>query len=118
VAGVGEGVLGVELEVVELEGGEEIDGLEEVPHRGDAVAGDVEHDAAGGEGRGVFDVEGGRVVAVLAAELGEGVVGEAEAGLGAGGDEGAAGADVQGIGVGSGELELLALVGYDGKRRE
>ena len=68
-AGVGEGVLGVELQVVELEVGEEVDGVVEVPHGGHAVAGEVEHDAARGEGGAVLDAHAGENARVGAQQL-------------------------------------------------
>ena len=69
---VGKGVFGVELEVVEFEEGHLVDCVEEMAHGGDAVAGDVEHDAAGGDAGRVDDAELGDAGAVLAEELAEG----------------------------------------------
>ena len=54
---VGEGVLGVELELVELELGQQLDQAEELGERRHPAAGDVEHDAAQIEVRPVDDGE-------------------------------------------------------------
>ena len=78
---VRERVLGVELELVDLQLRELLDEPEERGHRRDLVAADVEHDAAGGEVRPVLDPAYGQLVPPLATELHERLAGVKQAGL-------------------------------------
>jgi hypothetical protein len=75
VAGVGEGVLGVELKLVDFEFGKPIDDLKERGHRRDFVAADVEQNAPDGKIGGIGDLQTGKRLAIGAVELGEGLAG-------------------------------------------
>jgi hypothetical protein len=93
-------VFEVELEVVDLEGGEEADAALEHFEAGEAAAAEVEIIAAKGEGGGVGDFEAGEGGAGLGEDLAEGLEGVEEAG-GVGGGEGeAVGGDAEGVGFG------------------
>ena len=100
VAPVGEGMLGIELELVHLETGQQVDQLVERLHGRDAVAGDVEHDAALRVVRPVFDLHGGqhdvaKVAGVHRDQLPQGRCAVEEPGGVSGGDEDAIPADHQ-----------------------
>lgn len=100
---VSERVLGVELEVVEFEALHLVDEGAERVHRRHLVARDVEHDPPEGEGGPIVDVEAGEshrsplsgLKIRSTKELRERGEGGAEAGRVAGGDENAAGIDVE-----------------------
>ena len=66
---VGEGVLGVELQFVDLEIGESFDEVEQGGQLGHAAAGDVEHNAAPGEVGPVADFDARQATAVFAEQL-------------------------------------------------
>ena len=64
-------MLGVELKLVDLHRGKQVDKLKQRRDGGDFVAADVEHDAAHGEVRPIFDVQTGQVNRKLAEQLNE-----------------------------------------------
>ena len=98
-----EGVLEVELEVVDFEGGEETDAAFEGFEAGDAPAADVEVVAAEGPCGGVGDGEAGEGVGGgLLADLAEGLEGVEVAGGVGGGDVDVAGGDAELVGFGGG----------------
>ncbi len=70
-ARVGEGVLGVELEVIDLQAGQLVHQGVQPRHGGDAGAADVEHDAAAREVGVIDDLPGGQAVARGPADLGQ-----------------------------------------------
>ena len=97
-----EGVLEVELEVVDFEGGEETDAAFEGFEAGDAPAADVEVVAAEGPCGGVGDGEAGEGVGGgLLADLAEGLEGVEVAGGVGGGDVDVAGGDAELVGFGA-----------------
>ncbi len=72
VAAVGEGVLDVELELVQLPLGEEIDELVQGGHRRDPIPAHIEHDAAMEEVGPILDLEAGKCGRARAGDLPQG----------------------------------------------
>ena len=73
VIAIGEGVFGIQLELVDLEAGEPIDQIKQRFHRRNFIAADIEHDAARREIGIVFDSEQWQFRAVRLEKLGEGL---------------------------------------------
>ena len=72
VPGIGEGVLGVELQVVDLPARQPGDELAQLAHGRHAVAADVQHHPAGGEVRLIADQQARQAGAVLGHQLRQG----------------------------------------------
>ncbi len=97
---VGESVFGVELELVVLEGGEQVDQLEQRFLGGDFAAGNIEHVAALLEVGPVFDFEArDRALRILGEYLGKGGFRVKGGCLVGGGNFDAVGLDRQGVSV-------------------
>jgi len=98
-AGIGERMLHVELELVVLEGGEEVDELLKLGQGGDAAAADIEHEATLREIRIVLNVQLVEFWPV-AANLCEGDPAMAETVIIGGMEADGPGADVEAVGLG------------------
>ncbi len=106
-----EGVLEIELEVVDLERGEKADAALEHFEARDAAAADVEVIAAQRPDGSIFDFQAREGAAALRADLAEGLEGVEEPGGVGGGEDDAGGRDLQPVGFGG------AGRGFEAERR-